>query len=418
MHLRGFATGMRHLTNPKIAGWVLVWILTRAYMLAQIGLWDHVNGAEYEDVKSYESWSNKLAVEHAMPPEETWQYPPGAAFLFLIPRLGPLDFKLSFVILMLVFDLIGFLLVMLLADRGRRDAGVWVWLLGMPILGATPLLRFDIAPTVIAIAALVVIHRRPAWFGALAGLGASIKVWPVFVLFGEWDRRRLLRSVAVAAATVVAVFVVAWLSFGDQTGFFANQNDRGLQIEAVAATPWQLEQIVTGNLPPIAQRYGTSEIGSSAGDVLAILLDIAAFLVLLGAAWWWWRRDRAIRSGREDLADEVLARDFVFTLVLLFLVTSRVLSPQFMVWMVGLAAVVLTAGATRLARPAWLVLVAVLLTFDLGVSPERDVLRNLVLLAAAIDASVKMIGAVRSGPAIAVEIGDDRGPRPEAGLAR
>ena len=36
-------------------------------------------------------------------------------------------------------------------------------------------------------AALVVIHRRPAWFGALAGLGASIKVWPIVLLFGEWE---------------------------------------------------------------------------------------------------------------------------------------------------------------------------------------------------------------------------------------
>ncbi len=396
----------------KLPAWILTWILTRAYMLAQIGLWDDVNGAEYEDVKSYESWSNTLAVDHVLPNEETWQYPPGAAFLFLIPRLGPLDFKLTFVILMLVFDLIGFLLVMRLADRERRDTGVWVWLLGMPVMGATLLLRFDIVPTVIAIAALAVIHRRPTWFGVLAGLGATIKVWPAFVLFGEWDRSRLLRSAVAAALAALAVFALAWIVFGDQNGFFTNQNDRGLQIEAVAAAPWQLREVITGEPLPIAQRYGTSEIDGQAGDAVATLLGVAAILVLLAAAWWWWLRDRAIRNGRKDLADEVLARDFVFTLVLLFLVTSRVLSPQFMVWMVGLVAVVLCARGTRLERPAWLVLVAMLLSGALGISPGKAVIRDLVLLFATADASWTMFRAVRDRPEVEAE------PAPAEAVAR
>jgi len=299
---------------------------------------------------------------------------------------------------MLAVDLIGFLLIVRLAGRERRDTGVWVWLLAMPVLGSMPLLRFDLVATVIAIAALLVIHRRPTWFGALAGLGATIKVWPAFMLFAEWDRKRLLRSTVAAAIAVAAVFAIAWVAFGEQSRFITNQNDRGLQIEAVAAAPWQLREVITGDPMPIALRFGTSEIDSAAGEAVSTLLGVAAILVLIAAAWWWWLRDRAIRRGREDLADEVLARDFVFTVVLLFLVTSRVLSPQFMIWMVGLAAVVLTAGATRLSRPAWLVLVAVLLSNALGESPGRAVLRDLALLAATADASWTMFLAVRDRP--------------------
>jgi hypothetical protein len=389
---------MRLDPRLRIPAWVVTWVLTRAYMLAQIGLWDDVNGAEYGDVNTYEGWSNWISSMHLMPQEETWQYPPGAAFLFLVPRLGPLDYKLTFVLLMLVVDLIGFLLIARLANRERRDTGVWVWLLAMPTLGSMALLRSDLVATVIGVAALVVIHRRPTWFGVLAGLGATIKVWPAFVLFGEWDRRRLLRSAIAAAAAVAVVFLVAWIAFGDQGGFVENQNDRGLQIESVAAAPWQLREVITGEPAPIALRFGTSEIDSGAGEAVSTVLSVAAFLVLLAAAWWWWMRDRAIRRGREDLEDEALARDFVFTIVLLFLVTSRVLSPQFMVWMVGLAAVVLTAGATRLSRPAWMVLAAVLLTSALGESPGRAVLRDLVLVAATIDASWTMFLAVRPRP--------------------
>ncbi|HKF83405.1 MAG TPA: glycosyltransferase family 87 protein [Solirubrobacterales bacterium] len=384
-------------TRFKIPLWIAVWVVTRALIVVQIGFWTDA-GAEYQDVNTYEGWSNWIASTGLMPQEETWQYPPGAAYLFLIPRLGPLDYKPTFVVLMVIVDLIGFWLMTVLAGREKRDTGVWIWLLAMPLLFAFPVLRFDLVPTVIAIGALLVLHRRPAWFGALVGLGASIKVWPAFVLFGEWDRRRLLRSIVAAAVVVAAIFAVSQIIFGGQTRFLTNQKDRGLQIESVAATPWQLRTLVTETPAPLAGRFGTLEIDSDLADAVAKVLDIAALLVLIGAAWWWWLRDRAIRGGREDLADEVLARDFVFTIVLLFMITSRVFSPQYMIWMVGLAGVVLAAGRTRLSRPAWIVVGSVILTAGLYQSPANAVIRNLALVIAAIDASWTLYRAVRDKP--------------------
>jgi hypothetical protein len=372
----------------KIPIWIAVWVLTRAFIVSQVGFWDNTVEPEYEDVNVFQAWSDFIAANDKMPIEETWQYPPGAGFLMLLPRLGGGNFGMEFIGLMLIFDLIALVSLVLLANRERRDVGVWVWLLAMPLLFTLPVLRFDLAPTAIAIAALALIHRRPTWFGALAGLGAMIKVWPIFVLFGEWDRKRLLRSAGAAVAVIVAIFVISAIAFGDQTGFLTNQKDRGLQIEAVAASPWQLREMVTGTPVPVVQRYGTNEIGSDLADLVATLLDIAAFVVLFAAAWWWWLRDRAIRQGRTELADPILARDFVFTVVLFFVVVSRVLSPQFMIWLVGLSAVVLTAGKTRLARPAWVVIGAVVLTAGLYQSPANFVIRNVALLFAAIDAAV------------------------------
>ena len=73
-----------------------------------------------------------------------------------------------------------------------------------------------------------------------------------------------------------------------------------------------------------------------------------------------------------QLAGAAVSRDFVFTIVLLLVVTSRVLSTQYMVWLLGLAAVVLTAGTTRLARPAWLVVAATILTTSLFGRPRTS----------------------------------------------
>jgi Glycosyltransferase family 87 len=388
---------MRLAPRFKLPVWILVWVITRAVIVVQIGFWQP-GGAEYEDVNTYAGWSDHIAGTHTMPPEDTWQYPPGAALLFLVPRLMPLDFKPSFVVLMLIIDLIGFWLMTVLARREGKDTGVWIWLLAMPLLFAMPILRFDIVPTVIGIAALVVLHRRPTWFGVLAGLGATIKVWPAFVLFGEWDRRRLLRSVIAAGVTVGAIFLVAWIAFGDQTGFLHHQKDRGLQLEAVATSPWEMRHVIDETPTPVVPRFGTNEVDLAAAGPIAKALEVAAVLVLLAAAWWWWRRDRAIRNGRDDLADEALARDFVFTIVLLFLVTSRVLSPQFMIWMVGLSGVVLTAGRTRLARPAWIVIAAVVLTAGLYQTSLNLVMRNTALLVAAIDACITLYLVLREPP--------------------
>src|SRR5262245_39066641 len=174
--------------------WIGVWALTRALMVAMVGFWDHETALNLQDVANYQHWSDVIAGEHALPGGESWQYPPGAAFLMLIPRIGPASYGATFVGLMVAVDLVGLGLLALLARRTGKSTGVWVWLLGLPLLGTYPVLRFDLVPTVIGIAALIVIHRRPGWFGALAGLGASIKVWPIALLFGEWDIRRLLVS--------------------------------------------------------------------------------------------------------------------------------------------------------------------------------------------------------------------------------
>jgi hypothetical protein len=374
--------------NRLVLAVVAVWLATRALVVADI--------SHLQDVNNYTVWSHYLTTKGSIPSGESWQYPPGAAFLMLLPRLGPGGYGDSFVGLMLLFDLAGLGLLALLGRRYGNCKGVWVWLLGMPLLGTFALLRFDLVPTVIAIAALLVIHRRPQWFGALAGLGASIKVWPIVLLFGEWDRRRLIYAGAAALAMLALVFGVSALAFGDPASVLGGQSGRGLQEEAVATLPWQAKAFLGGDLPPRAIHYGAWQIAGSGAEGVAVALEWLGLAVLAAAGAWWWLRARAIRAGRDDLADAGVSRDFVFAIVLLLVVTSRVLSPQYMVWLLGLAAVILTAGTTRLARPAWLVLGSMALTTALFKSPAAILARDLLLLAAAIDASVGMVALLQS----------------------
>jgi hypothetical protein len=372
-------------------------------MVADVGFWHDVGHLRLEDVNNYDVWSHVMTAKHALPDGAAWQYPPGAAFLMLVPRLGVGTYGESFVALMLLFDLAGMALLAKLGRRSGNYTGVWVWLLGMPLLGSLPLLRFDLVPAVIGVAALVVIHRRPAWFGALAGIGASIKAWPIVLLFGEWDRRRLLRAGLAALATLALVFAISAIAFGDPSAFLSEQSGRGLQEEAIATAPWQVRELITGEAPNRAVRYGAWEITSSGAGTVADALEWLALAVLAAAAAWWWLRAKAIRLGRTELGDASVSRDFVFTVVLLLVVTSRVLSPQYMIWLLGLAAVVLSAGTARLARPAWLVIGATILSTSAFGSPESTLIRNLALLVAATDATLAMIALLRPPPSPEIE---------------
>lgn len=384
--------------------WGGIWLATLALMIVQVNFWNDVSGINYQDADQYTLWSEILAHQHIMPPEDTWQYPPGAAFLLLIPRIGVAWFGViyqqSFIVMMVLADLAGLAVMVYLARRTGRSVGVWVWLLAMPLLQAFPILRFDLVPTVLVMAALIVIHRRPAWFGALVGVGASIKVWPIVALFGEWERRRLAISAIVAAAAIALSFLAAGILFGGQSTFFGNQNVRGLQVEAVGSIPWYVRQTITGKVPPTVQRNGTLEIGSDLADSIAVALKWLGLLTLLLAALWWRARRRAIGRGRIDLADPAVSRDFVFAIVLAQVVVSRVLSPQYMIWLIGLCAVVLSAGTPRMRRPAWVVIGAVVLTAGAYQAPANMLIRNLALLVASLDAALGMVVLLRGSTTV------------------
>jgi hypothetical protein len=382
------------LRDRKTWIWLAIWFSTRALIVAEVGFWATAH-PRFEDVNNYETWSHYITAHNALPGGEAWQYPPGAGLLMLLPRLIPSSYGGAFVGLMLLVDFIGLVLLARLSRRSDNDTGVWVWLLGLPLLGTFAVLRFDLVPTVIAIGALVVIHRRPGWFGALVGLGAAIKLWPVLLLFGEWDRPRLLRSGAAALAAIALVFAISTIAFGDTTGFLSHGGDRGLQEEAVATIPWQLDQIVSGDPYNREIRSGAWEVATPTADTVATLLRWLTLAALAAAAIWWRFRARAIRDGREELADPAVSRDFVFTLVLLVVVVSPVLSTQYMVWLLGLAAVVLSAGTTRLARPAWIVVGAAVLSMATFKSPELTLIRDLALLCATVDAVAAMVQLLR-----------------------
>ncbi|WP_372498658.1 glycosyltransferase 87 family protein [Yinghuangia soli] len=325
------------------------WAVSRAWLfLVTLGVLYNPYPIVTDDVRyTYFGWYEILRAGSFPIGDVTWQYPPGAAGALLLPGLLPLSYPTAFFTLMLAADLAA--LVFLL--RGPSRLGAMLWVAAVPVLGPMILSRYDLLVTALAVAALSC-AARPRVSGVLTGVAAAIKVWPVLLLIGAPRGRRLYEAALwtlVGAGAVVLGFAAALPGAFD---FVTAQRDRGIEIEAVAATPFHIARAY-GWSGEARFTYGSMEfLGphiAAAGRIClaASALDLVWLLL--------WRR-QAQRWTHATMPDAAL------TAVLLFVVTSRVLSPQYMVWLIGLAAVCLTRRETTQRPAAVLILLAVPLT--------------------------------------------------------
>ncbi|WP_426364139.1 glycosyltransferase 87 family protein [Streptomyces sp. E-08] len=382
-----------------------VWLLTRAGMLLLLARDDLGIGGVGREVGLYQYWYGKFAEGTFPPGDVTWQYPPGAGLVIMSPGVLPwLSYFQAFVTLTLLADAV-VTLALARADSARLTHGAWIWVGGLPLLLHLPLARYDVQTTALAVLALLALGaRRTAAHqlgGALAGIGAMVKVWPALALIGTPRGRTTREAWTAAAVTALALLATLALFFSDALGFLRQQGSRGIQIESLGGTALAVAR-ATGAWPGRVEfRYGAFEYTgpyvSSIGH-LALLLTVVAFGWLL-----LWR----LAAHRWTPATPL---DAALAAVLLFTVTSRVISPQYMIWLLGLAAVCLTSRHTVMRPVALLLLPAAALSslaypvlYDEVVAGTPTgltvmVLRNGLLLAAALLAARRLWTSTTGGP--------------------
>jgi hypothetical protein len=282
-----------------------------------------------------------------------FEYPPGA----LIPlRLAGDD--ADFLSLMML----GCAVVTQVAAWGAGGPVAGWSIAALPVLaGALVRTHFDLFPTALAVAGLALVLTRPRRGAlelgfALLALGMMTKLWPAALgavafcwLYGRGERRVALRGAAVFVLVVAATGIPFAALGGFPSAMVQFHLHRPVQIESTAASV--LEVVggahVTGD-PVIHDEFKSNGLDGGAADLVAALstlaLLICAALIL---------RLVARRPTREALVLAALA------ITLAFVAFSKVLSPQYVVWLLPLAA--LAAGHGYRLAPA-LVAVASLTT--------------------------------------------------------
>ena len=221
-------------------------------------------------------------------------------------------------------------------DRAR-PAAVGAWLLAVPVLGATTFARFDLAPGVLAGVAVLLLGRAPRWAALAAAVATGMKLWPALILPAlaapAGSRRRVILVVSATGAVLAgaAVLLGGW---GRLFSPLIWQADRGLQVESVLATPVMVAWAFGSPAHVVGySSYYAYEVEGSGVSALLAVSDLLTVLALLAVVTLWarvWRRGASM--GVDSVVWMCLAS------VSAFLVTSKVLSPQYFLWLLPLAA--------------------------------------------------------------------------------
>ena len=298
----------------------------------------------FSDVRLYDWWAGNILDGHFPINDPMWQYPPLAAMIFAL-GYAIAHQTVGFVILALLADLAFMYVLVTKCNENSEFSAVRIWLITPLVMGPIFLGRFDVFPTLIACLA-VMNFAKPLKAGALLSLGALLKVWPVFGLLAV-PKRHLTKTFAAFIATTIVCLGLIHMWWSDNLNFLQGQKSRGLQIESVGALPYMWWNAARGTTNTNFQ-YGAIEViaqGTSIVSALITLLFICflAFVVyrrLIGAL------------------ERVVPAHIMMLIVLMSMLTSRVLSPQYNLWVLGLLAVVALDPLPHFNRITQLIMVS------------------------------------------------------------
>ncbi len=320
------------------------WVLSRALMvLLLVGLESTI----LNDVRYYAA--GIAEVGPATPPGAVLrEYPTPVLGLLAVPWLLGRSigaYVVLFVVLMLACDAVfTWLLARHRPRRAARDATT-LWLVAGPALGPLALTRFDVLPGMLAGVAVLCLATRPRTAGALVTVGAAIKLWPALLLpavLGPRAGRLRVLSGAVVTGVVVLAGSLAVGGVDRLLSPLEYQTDRGLQVESVAALPLMLIWSVAHGAWQITfSRFITSEI-SGPGDQVMLTLATASSLLALALMVLLW-----LRAWRTRTVSPAVVGWVMLTCTALFIVTNKVFSPQYLLWLSPLAVAVVALGPRR-----------------------------------------------------------------------
>lgn len=210
-----------------------------------------------------------------------------------------------------------------------------------PALALTATINWDLLAVALTAAAMLMWSRgRALAFGILLGLATAAKLYPVFLLApllplcwrtGKW--REFFQAVGGAvAAWLVVNLPVMLFAFDGWSKFYTFSQERGIDFGSF----W-LIWAQNSSSPP------TTDVVNTSATVLVVLCFLGLTALTLAAP----RRPRFAQ--------------LAFLMVAAFIVTNKVYSPQYVLWLVPLAV---------LARPKWrdfLVWQACEVTYYLGI---------------------------------------------------
>jgi len=319
----------------------------------------------------YQPWSSAaLGGGPVVGITESWVYPQLALVPMLLAQLLAVPFTVAlgqqagyligWALLVTLCDLLGFAALVGRGGTRRRRVAAWFWIGALLLLGPIAMYRIDAITVPVVVAGGLWLAHRPRVGAALLTIGAWVKIWPGAVVVAAIAAGRRSWQVLLSAASVTIVIIGVLLMLGaggNLLGFLGMQTGRGLQIEAVGATPF-LWMVVAG-AARIEYSYEilTFQITAPGADFVSALLTPLMVLVVAGIL-----VVGALRA-RGGAAWQRILPPLTLALVTGLMVTNKVGSPQFHTWLIPPVILWIVFDRARSRTAAVLVLVLCTLTF-------------------------------------------------------
>lgn len=359
---------MTNAIEPTGGGWGPIWAVLPAFALTRLAVFFAATSATDSQVyhayalaarehsvaylyQNHDAEYPQLAVAFSMAVSHFADALPGGAEKLIAARpsaptdVGLARFQVAFGLAIGLVDLsLLFLIAGMAAKLAPNDPRTQTWRLGLYVAGTAalgPILldRLDLVVGAAALGAVAALGAgRSAFAYALLAAGAAFKVVPAVLLpaivigaamRGERFWPRLAREAAVAAVIFALWPLAAFLFGGGERAFVYTQyhGDRGLELGAATAAPALLagERDVGYAFGGYAVRGATADAVARAAPVVT-LVGLALALVVVF---------RAIRRSQPSDRVEAVASGCVL-LWLVFLLTNKVGSPQYLLWLAPL----------------------------------------------------------------------------------
>lgn len=337
------------------ASWQMFWVHTDAarYQCYALAFWRGEQGIHLlpENQCAFLLQFGNVPPFHFLPLE----YPPLTLTLFSPALLAPFPYyQIAFALLMALAAFLTYWLLQCYGPRGAGPACAFYLVIGA---WATAEGRFDLVPAGLTLLCLIAAERR-RWTLAYTALALAflLKIYPLLLLpalfLGEqvadgrlyqppgslrlhqlpgaiwqtlrgaagWRWKHLLIFCALAA-TIGCCF--ALLNFQgavvSQLSYFAN---RPVQIEATGSTLLWLATLF-GHPATVVYTFGSINIESSLGSAVALTCELCFLLGYGLVMLQQWR-------GRIDMVQASVG------VLLVFVVTGKVFSPQYLIWLIPL----------------------------------------------------------------------------------
>jgi hypothetical protein len=305
---------------------------------------------DWGDVGHYQTFGTRVRDGREPYHDFYMEYPPGALPAFVLPAAVTggkqvSAYRFRFKLLMTVCGAGALLaaaavLRLLAASRGRVVAALAAIAVAPAALGHVFLNRYDLWPALLLVGSLLgLLFSRAAAVGALLGSVFAAKLFAPIVLpltaIRLWrtsGERALVRaSAAFVLVSLLAFGYFALTAFGGLGFSLKTQLQRHLQTESLGASLLlAADRLGIYHARLIAGAPGSIDLGGAVANTVGVLTTVVAIGAVLAVA--------AVHA-RGEPALEGFVVAFVATVVG-FTAFAKVLSPQYLVWLVPLVPLV------------------------------------------------------------------------------